>query len=765
MIPILFEKTATTFTTNGLGRLAETTRCIVSEERNGIYELELDYPVTGKMFDQITKGRIIAVAHDENGDVQAFDIYASTEPINGVVTFFANHISYRLREIVTAPFSASSCSAALSGLVSHAYTTNPFTMTTDIVSSSDFVISEPTSVRSALGGMDGSILDIYGGEYEFDNFDVTLYANRGSVKDYEIRYGKNIIEYEDSINYADTYNGVVPYWYGVDEEDNDVSVVGSVTMSGQSMYNGRNVIVPMNLSEEFENQPTSNELETRALAIMSSNQPWLPDRNITLTAIPQWESDEYNTYLNIGLCDTVKIVFPLYNMSGTMKIVKTEYNVLLEKYDAIELGKLQTSLAQAINANLEPQIDEVQATSRRALKIAGNSVQHFWFTSTGNDTGAHIAEVDRDTFEATPSGGNLLARSNGIAIRNGLKELAQFSANGIAFNNNNNLNLFTMSGTQITGAHSVIIDTTLETRNAALQLYDAVYDDNSSDRTALRIFAGGTSWNSISKNRKFLSVELLAPQSTLKVGYDDIPSNTNYGGYYNLEVTDNDSKTAKVWITKPSDPNRTSLDYTITNASIRINVADYTHDERWITIGSGNYLTDNGIGMGTGLSGAQGIYDFTFNKWVICTGASDQEVFIPIGGASTTSSSANAVISSGGRLQRRTSSSKRYKEDIKKISDETLLPEKLYKLQPRQFVYKDGYITDENDKRKGVPVTGFIAEEVEKIYPIAADYNENGQIENWDSRYIIPPMLALIQKQKAEIDKLTERVIVLEEAN
>ena len=431
MIPILFEKNETIFTTNGLGRLTDCISCLVTEERNGIYTCEFTYPVSGVMFDEIQKGRIIACTHDDSGDIQPFDIYASTEPINGVVTFFANHISYRLNEITCAPFTANSAATALSGLVSNSYTTNDFTMTTDIVSSTPFNLAAPTPVRSALGGIEGSVLDTYGGEYEFDKFSVILHANRGTLKDYEVRYGKNLTEYEDNIDYSGTYNGVVPYWKGIDEESNEVSVIGAVTMSGQSHYSGRDVVVPMDLSGEFEDVPTAAELEAKALAIMTNNQPWLPNRNITVTAIPQWQSEEYSLYQSIGLCDTIKVVFPLYNMTGTMKIVKTIHNVLRDKYDSFELGRLQTTLAQAINANVEPKISEIESISKGAFTIADNSAQHFWFKSTGGDTGAHIAEVDRATFEATPQGGNLLARSNGIAVRDGLDELSIFGASGM----------------------------------------------------------------------------------------------------------------------------------------------------------------------------------------------------------------------------------------------------------------------------------------------------------------------------------------------
>lgn len=105
-------------------------------------------------------------------------------------------------------------------------------------------------------------------------------------------------------------------------------------------------------------------------------------------------------------------------------------------------------------------------------------------------------------------------------------------------------------------------------------------------------------------------------------------------------------------------------------------------------------------------------------------------------------------------------SSRRYKHDIADISKEELNPERLYNLPVRQFIYNLDYI-EPDDQRYGETVCGFIAEEVEKIYPVACEYNANSTPENWDIRYIIPPMLALIQNQHKEIEQLKQDNISL----
>ena len=118
MIPILYEHDEVNFTSQGLCRLSDAVSCIVTEERNGVYECELKYPIDGLNFEQIIEGRIIAVTHDDNGDIQPFEVYKHSEPIDGLVTFYAHHLSYRLRNNILTPFHASSCSELFSLLAS-----------------------------------------------------------------------------------------------------------------------------------------------------------------------------------------------------------------------------------------------------------------------------------------------------------------------------------------------------------------------------------------------------------------------------------------------------------------------------------------------------------------------------------------------------------------------------------------------------------------------------------------------------------------------
>lgn len=357
MIPILYEKDETAFASNGLGRLRDCISCVVTEERNGIYECDFEYPTDGVNYDRIQLGRIIAVEHDETNDVQPFDIVSYSRPINGVVTFHAVHISYRQTALAVSGSNINSLADAFT-LFGNATPSNPFSYWTDknnvgFMASADGV---PHSVRTMLGGMEGSVLDAYGGEYEWDRWTVKLWASRGELKNFTIRYGVNLVDYEEELDYSDTYNAVVPYWVGQNSKGNDITITGDMVEVSYPTFNGTTRCIPLDVTDKFETQPTKAQVEAQGLAYINSNQTYLPVQNIKVDFVRITESGEYQQFANLQkckLCDTIRVIFARYNMEGTFKIVRTEYDVLQERYSVLELGTLSTTLAEALGINQE----------------------------------------------------------------------------------------------------------------------------------------------------------------------------------------------------------------------------------------------------------------------------------------------------------------------------------------------------------------------------------------------------------------------------
>lgn len=396
MIPILYDTTETSFTSNGLGRLRDCIRCECVEERNSIYEVEFDYPVGGAHYDEIICGRIIGVKHDETNDIQPFDIYKVSKPINGVVTFNACHVSYRQRKLVVPSGGAINDIQDAFTMLASAVPGNPFTYQTDIVSTAYMsgAEGEPKTVRQLLGGVEGSILDAYGGEYEWDKFTVKLWQSRGQATNYTIRYGLNMMDYQDDTDYSDTYNAVIPYWIGQDANGVDTTVIGDMITSGSSMYDNRTACIPLNLTDKFESKPAKASLEAMALSYMSSNQTSLPAQTIKVDFIRLEDSEEYRTYAalqNCKLCDSVRVVFPRYKTEGWFKIVKTTFDVLLERYTEMELGTLSMSLSEALG------IDSSSGTKAESLLIEEGTSGIWRYRKWADGTSECWGSVDTTT--------------------------------------------------------------------------------------------------------------------------------------------------------------------------------------------------------------------------------------------------------------------------------------------------------------------------------------------------------------------------------
>lgn len=379
MIPILYRSDEINFTSNGIGRLTECISCTVTEERNGVYECEFQYPITGRFYEEMVEnGGIIAVTHDDHRDVQPFDIYKFSAPIDGVVTFYASHISYRLNNIILRPFTAPSCAAALAAFKTQAANTNPFTFGTDKNVSSTFTLDHPANVRSLLAGQQGSILDVYGtGEYEFDKWSVYLHTNRGTNTGVTIRYGKNLSDITREKDESGTFSAIAPYWtdgtttvtlpesyvvggtvpvicYPWTNEDGVEITDGS----GEVIYFQSLDVVPfpLDMSSSFESQPTEAELRQAAVRYLNNNEPWQPSDNIRVDFVALWQTPEYEgvaSLQRVGLCDTVSVYYPALGViAEQQEVIKVVYNVLLDVYDSMELGTAKTTLSQAMVGNL-----------------------------------------------------------------------------------------------------------------------------------------------------------------------------------------------------------------------------------------------------------------------------------------------------------------------------------------------------------------------------------------------------------------------------
>lgn len=364
-----------------------------------------------------------------------------------------------------------------------------------------------------------------------------------------------------------------------------------------------------------------------------------------------------------------------------------------------------TAEATVLNDDkLTSSINNAQNTADSAKTIADNTNQYFWFTSSGTDTGAHISEKTQAQFIASPSGGNLLARSNGIAVRDGLTELATFSASGVDINN---------------GGASVASFGT-----------DARIGKDASGHATVKS-DGLHVWTATESTP---TNEVASFGATARIGKTSAFNTTVTGteiNFYN----------GSTWGGSISYPSDFVINSGANNLTLSGNKEILLEANEAIRIGS--------------------LYDSVYVESTLNIDSSSIKNLY--GYNDTVSSKPNMYIGTTGLIHRTTyvvdnTSSKRFKHDIKDVTNPTLDPHLLYDIEVKQFRFND----DTEASRKGIDLIGFIAEQVEEVYPIAVDYDENGQVETWREHYIIPPMLKLIQEQHEQIEALTKRIEALE---
>lgn len=360
MIPILYDKTEKEFRTLGIGPLSDAISCEVTEERNGSYELRMTYPITGVHYSDITNEAIICATPADGKDAQPFRIYKISRPINGKISVYAEHLSYQLSHIVVMPFTAHGAGNTLSGLIDNSIGDQPFSVWTDIANgTTEYNQTVPASFRSRLGGVSGSVLDCFGGEYEFDQWTVKLHAHRGTDRGVSIEYGKNLVSVTQEENIANVVTGIVPMWKSNDGD----TVVTLPEVLIESEYADRYTYkrnIVYDFSSDFQDQPTEEELRAKAESYISSNLIGVPEVSIDVDFVALSDTEEYKDLERerINLCDTVTVRFAELGIDTTAKVVKTVYDVLGDRYTKVSIGSVKASIVDTVNSIQQTQKED-----------------------------------------------------------------------------------------------------------------------------------------------------------------------------------------------------------------------------------------------------------------------------------------------------------------------------------------------------------------------------------------------------------------------
>ena len=364
MKPRLYEAGTLEFINNGLGSLIDAKECIV-KQGFGSMELEMQYPVNGRLYQELTYQRIILAKPEPMKEPQPFYIYRINTPMGGVAKIYAKQVCYKLDGCPVRPFTASTAPEAMTKLKSNAMTEHPFTFETDVGTSGSFALKTPVATWSVLGGQEGSILDIFHGEYAFDGYTVRLLTRRGADRGVKLRYGKNLQTLEQDANCAGCYTGVVPYW--VDAQTEETIYAEPVLAEGNFGYSR---VLPVDFTQKFKEKPSKEQLTAQARQYIKDNDIGVPDVSLKVKFVPLEQTEELKHLAlleRVEFGDTVHVYFPDMAVNASARIVETAYDCLRGRYKEVTIGKEKQTLSDLI-VNQQKQIQKIPQGT--ALQIA-----------------------------------------------------------------------------------------------------------------------------------------------------------------------------------------------------------------------------------------------------------------------------------------------------------------------------------------------------------------------------------------------------------
>lgn len=355
----IFDASATkNFDTSlGYGVLSDAVSCTVSEERNGSFELSMEYPIGGVLYDYIQTRALIVAKPNPYDKPQAFRIYDISRPINGTISVSAEHISYDLSWI---PMKGGASGGSLHNVKN---LIQEYAVSTDDLANFEFTYDEnlvggfrvklPQSLRAWFGADTDEdnvrILGAYGGELEFDNFHVIHHKNRGKDRGVRIVYGVNMTNLTVTTNASSIYTHIYPFYYG--DSGHLVAPGSAITVAGIADFKRTYVL---DCTEYFDYEPVPGELAQFAITYGSAMLCNKETTTIEASMIQFTNSEEYKNISaleEVRLCDTVHCYHKELGVDASLKCIATQYDVLQNRYTEITLSTVTEYNAYTNKAN------------------------------------------------------------------------------------------------------------------------------------------------------------------------------------------------------------------------------------------------------------------------------------------------------------------------------------------------------------------------------------------------------------------------------
>lgn len=342
--------------TNGLGRLNDCVELLVTEHLNGQYTATMKYPVSGIHFNEIELQGIIKLSANQFDEPQLFRIVNVSKPLNGIVEYELNHITYDLSYTSVAPFTSDYVRPTLVALWDNMTGGKSFSISTDINDSTHrthkFKNEKPQSCRALFGGQEGSLIDIFGGEYHYDNLKVELLDKRGADHGVKIKYGKNLMDITQDETNENVYTHVIPYA----QDSNKNTIIGD-TITLFNVAESKMRILNLDLSDKFqgengeETKITVKDVNREARYYVERNNLTEPRVSLDVSFLDLSQTVEYANIApleTVSLGDTVYVDYPTLGVSAKARVIEYEWDSLRERYNSVEIGDAKARLSTTI---------------------------------------------------------------------------------------------------------------------------------------------------------------------------------------------------------------------------------------------------------------------------------------------------------------------------------------------------------------------------------------------------------------------------------
>ena len=400
MRPILYNANETAFETYGLGEI-DATKAQVTRERNGNYTLYIEYPASGPLAGTFKNDMRIKSDAGLRTKNQTFFISRISKDSTGILKIYAKHISHltekmAIRNNTNATGTAQAALAiwALNALGGIRFDT---WSDIDLTSKTSWNIADFKTARDALGGVKGSILDVWGGEYEFDNTVIRLHKQLGRKSPTVLEYGRNILRAEDDQDIEGAYTSVYPY--ATYTPENQGTGEGGATSQQITvelpekyvdgpyigLYNERRVLI-VDFSSNFKDKevPTIDKLRRLAKEYAINNRLGLPKINTKIEYVDLSKTLDYKLTQILEeaeLCDIVPVYYPQIGLtSEDAKLTTIVYDVLLEQNDSVEVGVIGDGFKSSMTSNLSGKIDDLANNQQRLV----NTLPDYLLNAQGN---------------------------------------------------------------------------------------------------------------------------------------------------------------------------------------------------------------------------------------------------------------------------------------------------------------------------------------------------------------------------------------------